>query len=370
MISLNKSVLLSILMLSGASLATAKLMEDTVAVVNGTPIMLTDYNKELGAAVDYWSKVNPGALNNPASMKELREKTLEQLIDHEVLFQEGAKLKIKVRERDIDMGIDEIKKRFGRDETGKVLTEEEMEDTFNKQLKHEGLSFTQFRDRLSKQIMARKVLDQEVKGRLKMPEEKELRDYFAKVRSFIQSASTATALPKDMDEEALMAFREISQQVKALSSERVRVSRILVKFSPGASAAEKKRALKTAQAIKKRLDEGANFAEVARTDSEDPESGSQGGDIGYVVRGMTPPEFEKVAFSLGVGDISAPIETEFGFHIIRIQEKRASESPDYEKFKDQLPQFLMNVNAAREVERYVKALKAKAVVERSLPALQ
>lgn len=366
MTSLNKCAVAAGLWLVAAAPAAAKLMEDTVAVVNGTPIMLTEYAKEITAATEYWNKVNPMALSDPERLKDLREKTLEQLIDNEVLHQEGGKLKIKVRERDVDMGVEEIKKRFSKDETGKPLTEAEAEAAFAKQLKHEGLSPSQFRERLGKQVMARKVIDQEVKARLKSPEEKEVKGYFDQIKAFLLSKSTAT--PKGMDEESGMAFREIAQQIKALSSERVRVSRILVKFSPGASAAEKKRALKTAQSIKKRLNDGENFAELAKSESEDPDSAAQGGDIGFIVRGITPPDFEKIAFSLGVGDVSEPIETEFGYHIIRIQEKRAAEAPDYERFKEQLGQFLMNVNAAREVERYVKNLKAKAVVERHLPA--
>lgn len=368
MTSLNKAFFVLAAGLLLASRVSAKVLEDTVAVVNGTPIMLSEYAKELNSAVDYWSRLNPGALANPASMKELREKTLEQLVDHEVLYQEGVKLKIKVRERDIDSGVDEIKKHFQKDETGKTLTEAEAEEAFSKQLKHEGLSYPQFRERLTKQIMARKVLDQEVKGKMKLPEEKEVKAYFEKVTAYLHSGSTAA--PKGMDEEPAMAFREIAQQIKALSSERVRVSRILIKFSPGASLAERKRALATAKAVKKRLDDGAEFGAVAKTDSEDPESAAQGGDIGFIVRGMTPPDFEKVAFGMQVGETSEPIETDFGYHIIRIQEKRAAEKPDFEKFKDQLTQFMANVSASLDVEKYVKALKAKSVIERNLPAAQ
>lgn len=367
MISINKALLASLLMIQGAA-AQARLMEDTVAVVNGAPIMLSEYNKEFSSAVEYWNKVNPGALSSMSRVKELREKTLEQLIDHEVLYQEGNKLKIKVRERDIESGVDEIKKRFGRDEMGKTLTDAEAEVAFGKQLKQEGLSFAQFRERLSKQIMARKVLDQEVKAKLKAPDEKDVRAYFDKIRNYIAKGSTAA--PAGLDDEAAAAFREIAQQVKAMSSERVRVSRILVKFSPGASEIEKKRALATAGALKKKLDGGADFAEVARTESEDPESAAQGGDIGFVVRGMAPPVFENAAFSMPVGDISQPIETEFGYHIIRVQEKRANEAPDFERFKDQLAQFLMNFGATRDVDTYVKNLKTKAVIERNLPTVQ
>ena len=149
---------------------------------------------------------------------------------------------------------------------------------------------------------------------------------------------------------------------------RVRVSRILIKLSPNPTDNEKKRALKTALAIKKRLDDGAAFAEVAKEESEDPEGAARGGDIGFVIRGVAPPEFEKAAFAMPVGDVSAPIETEIGYNIIRVQEKRASEAPAFDAFKDDIGRFLMNTNYQKELEKYVKGLKAKAVVERNLPA--
>ncbi len=354
-------ILLSVLFFASAE---AKVMEDTVAVVNGTPILLSEYQKELGEATEYWTRAMPAAMSDPAHLKKLREGVLEQLIDREVLYQEGVKQKIKVRERDIENGVAEIKARFAKDETGKPLGETEAEAAFNKQLKNLGITYAQFRERLGRQIMARKVIEESVRQRLKTPEEKEVRAYFDKIKSYLASSSTEP--PKGMEDEPAMAFLEISRQIQAMSSERVRVSRILVKFSPGATAAEKKRALKTASAIKKRLDEGASFSDVAREESEDPESAARGGDIGYVVRGVAPPEFEKAAFALAVGDVGEPIETEIGYNIIRVQEKRAAEAPDFDRFKEELSRFMANMNYTRELEAYVKSIKAKAVIERSL----
>lgn len=361
MISLNRGIAALLLLTASAQ---AKLMEDTVAMVNGSPIMLSEFNKELGSALEYWNRVNPGALNDAGKVKELREKTLEQLIDNELLYQQGTKLKIKVRERDIDAGVEEILRRFSRDETGRPLSEEETKAGFQRQLKKEGMSFAQFKERLGRQVMARKVIQQEVQARLRTPEEAQIKRDFEKISAFIAGSTGAFA---GMDEETTQAYRDISQQIKALSSERLRVSRILIKFSPGATPKEKERALKTAKAIKKRLDASEDFGEIAKTESEDAESAAQGGDIGLVIKGMTPPEFEKALFALAVGDVSEPIETEIGYQIVRIQERHAKETPSFARFKDQLGQFLMNVGFAKETEKYVKKLKADAVVERRLP---
>ncbi len=356
----------AVALLTVPSFVAAKLLEDTVAVVNGTPILLTEYKKEANTAMEYWSKTNPAAMADPENLKKLKESTLEQLIDRELLVQEGTKLKLKVREREIDNAIDEIKARFKKDERGNSLSEGEAEAVFAQQLKNEGLSFAKFRERLSTQILARKTIDEAVKTKMVPPTEGETRAYFAKIQSYIDSKSTDT--PKGMEEEEGMALREVAGQVKALSSERVRVQRVLIRLSPGASENEKKRAQKTAEAVKKRLDAGEEFALVAKEDSEDPESAARGGDLGYVLKGVAPPELEKAAFALGVGDTSGPIYTESGYNIIRVTEKRAAEKPEYEKFKDELANFLGGAGFQKKVEAFVKSLRDKATIERNLPA--
>jgi parvulin-like peptidyl-prolyl isomerase len=344
----------------------AKLLEDTVAVVNGSPILLSEYQKEAATAMEYWSKTNPSAMADPANLRKLKESTLEQLIDRELLIQEGTKMKLKVREREIDNAVDEIKARFKKDEHGNALSETEAESAFAQQLKGEGLDFGKFRERLSHQILARKVIDEGVKAKMTPPTEEETRAYFAKVQSYIESKSTG--VPKGMEEEEGLALREVAGQIKALSSERVRVQRVLIRLSPGASENEKKRAQKTAEAVKKRLDAGEDFAKVAKEDSEDPESAARGGDLGYVLRGVAPPELEKAAFSLAVGDTSGPIFTESGYNVIRVTEKRAAEKPEFDKFKDELTNFLGGAGFQKKVEAFVKGLRDKATIERNLPA--
>ena len=228
MSNLNKA---AILVLLCAAPAPATTMEDTVAVVNGNPILLSEYQKEAATALDYWSKTNPAALTDPANIRKIRESTLEELITRDLLIQQAARDKIKVRDREVDNAVEEIKARFKKDEaTGRVLDDAEAEKAFGDQLKNEGIDFAQFRERLSRQIMARKVIDEQVKARILPPSEQDTRAYFDKIKSYINSKSTAT--PKGMDEDEAMALREAAQQVKALSSERVRVQRIMIRLSP------------------------------------------------------------------------------------------------------------------------------------------
>ena len=341
-------------------------MEDTVAVVNGQPILLSEFQKEAATSIDYWSKTNPAALADPANVRKIRESTLEELITRELLVEEAQRDKLKVRPREIDTAADEIRARFKKDDaTGRVLDDAAAEKAFNGQLKAEGIDYAQFRERLTRQIMARKTIDENVKGKLVPPTETEARAYFDKIKAYL--ATKSTEAPAGMDEEDAAALREAAQQVKALSSERVRVQRILIRLSPGASENERKRALKTAADLKKRLDQGEDFAKVAKEESEDPESAARGGDIGYVLHGVASPELDKAAFSMDVGQTSAPILTEVGYNVIRVTEKRAAEQPEFERFKDDLANFLGNVALHKKLDSYVKALRDKAVIERHLP---
>jgi parvulin-like peptidyl-prolyl isomerase len=341
-------------------------MEDTVAVVNGQPILLSEFQKEAATSIDYWSKTNPAALADPANVRKIRESTLEELITRELLVQQAQRDKMKVREREVDNAVEEIRARFKKDEaTGRALDDAEAEKAFNDQLKNEGIDYAQFRERLTRQIMARKTIDENVKGKLAPPTEQEARAYFDTIKAYI--ASKSTDAPAGMDEDDAGALREAAQQVKALSSERVRVQRILIRLSPGASDNERKRAQKTASDIKKRLDQGEDFAKVAKEESEDPESAARGGDIGYVLHGVASPELDKAAFSMDVGQNSEPILTEIGYNVIRVTEKRAAQEPDFEQFKDDLASFLGNVALHKKLDAYVKGLRDKAVIERHLP---
>ena len=343
-------------------------MEDTVAVVNGQPILLSEFQKEAATSVDYWSKTNPAALSDPGNVRKIRESVLEELITRELLVQEAERDKMKVRPRELDSAVEEIRARFKKDDaTGRPLDDAEAEKAFNEQLKAEGIDYAQFRDRLTRQIMARKTIDENVKGKMSAPTEAEARAYFDKIKAYI--ATKSTDAPAGMDEDDAQALREAAQQVKALSSERVRVQRILIRLSPGASDNERKRAQKTAGDIKKRLDQGEDFAKVAKEESEDPESAARGGDIGYVLHGVASPELDKAAFSMEVGQNSEPILTEIGYNVIRVTEKRAAQAPDFDQFKDDLANFLGNVALHKKLEAYVKGLRDKAVIERHLPAL-
>ena len=342
------------------------LVEDAIATVNGRAIMLSEYRKEIASTTAYLRRTNPGALDDPSVMRKVRESTLEELITRELLVEAARRAGLTATERDVDDAVEEIKDRFKEDpKTGLELGAAQAETAFNDQLKADGVDYAEYRQSLTSDIVARKIIARNVTGKMIPPSSAETRAFFGKIQAYL--ASKSTAAPAGLDAEDAAALRQAALQVKALSSDAVRVERILVRVSAPATGNEIKRALKTAQALKKRIDDGEDFEAVARAESEDPESAARGGDIGYVVRGISDPEIEKETFSLPVDLVSDPILTEIGYNIVRVTEKRAAKPPDYARFESDLRTFLTGLAQRKELRSYLKELHDRAVIERHLP---
>jgi len=142
--------------------------------------------------------------------------------------------------------------------------------------------------------------------------------------------------------------------------ERVRVRHILIRMqgsplppTPGQMELTENQALAKAREVRKRLLEGEDFATLAGTESSDTESIPTGGDIGFLRRGQRVPSFEEAAFALNVGQISEPVKTPFGYHIIRME---AKESKAFEALRPDLEKALRPELAQRAIEE----LTAKA----------
>ncbi len=121
--------------------------------------------------------------------------------------------------------------------------------------------------------------------------------------------------------------------------ERVKVRHILL-MTQGKSDADKKAALAKAQDLLKQVRAGADFAELAKKNSQDPGSAPNGGDLGFIVRGQTVPPFEKFAFSAKPKEISDLVTTEYGYHIIQVMEKEPARVKPFDEVKDSIAEQL------------------------------
>jgi peptidyl-prolyl cis-trans isomerase C len=114
-----------------------------------------------------------------------------------------------------------------------------------------------------------------------------------------------------------------------------------------------------AKKIEGELKKGADFAELAKKESKDP-GASDGGDLGFFTKDQMVPEFSAAAFALEPGKISDPVKTQFGWHIIKVEEKRTRKAPDFEQVKPQIETYVVRKAQAD----YVAKLRTAAKVER------
>ncbi len=130
------------------------------------------------------------------------------------------------------------------------------------------------------------------------------------------------------------------------------------------AAADDEKASKAAEdkikAIIVRLKNGEDFAKLAGEVTEDPSGKANGGDLGYFTKDQMVPEFSDVAFKLDKGQISDPVKTQFGWHVIKVEDKRAKPMPNFEEVKPQIEQFVTRKAQAE----LVNSLRASAKIER------
>ncbi|MGV3550452.1 peptidylprolyl isomerase [Rhizobium sp.] len=121
-----------------------------------------------------------------------------------------------------------------------------------------------------------------------------------------------------------------------------------------------------AKTVIKELSEGKDFAELAKAKSTDPNK-SDGGDLGYFKKGMMVPEFETAAFGMKAGEVSKePVKTQFGFHVIKVEDKRTAPAPAFDQVKDQVKQIVLR----DKYMELLKTTKAAAKIEIEDPALK
>jgi len=347
-----------------AAPARAKVLEDTIASVNGQPVLLSEYRKNLGSVFEQYRQNLPKVFEDEDAVRQIRQKVLDQMVDDELLAQHAEKSNVKATEREIDNGVEEVKARFKTDDSGKPVPEEEADRLFREELKREGLDMAAFRKRLRKQVRVRKVIEESVRPQAKPPTEEDARGYFDKMQVVIKGDTTPVAGMSPMEAQQLTL---LAGRLKDAGAERIRARHILIKVPPGATLVDKSRAMKTVESMRKRLKDGEDFSELARKHSEDTESAKRGGDLGFFLKGWMVPEFDKVAFSLPVGEVSDAVETQFGYHLIRVEEKKAAHKPSFEEVQDQLSQALFSMRVQKELEKLVLDLRAKGTLEVHTP---
>ena len=209
-----------------------------------------------------------------------------------------------------------------------------------------------------------------------MPEEKR-RDYYIAYLSDLRLASKAAREAK-LDENSEFKRRMAYRNEKVLLEEYLAVEarKLVTEASMRALYDESVKQMKpepeirarhilvetedAAKAVVVRLKAGEDFAKVAGEVSKDPGSGAEGGDLGYFTKERMVPEFSTAAFAMKVGDVSDPVKSQFGFHVIKVEDIRERPVPGFDEVKGQIEQYLIR----KSQQDAVMALRAKAKIER------
>jgi peptidyl-prolyl cis-trans isomerase C len=143
----------------------------------------------------------------------------------------------------------------------------------------------------------------------------------------------------------------------------VHASHILIGVAPNATPAQKAAAKTKAQSALTQVRGGADFAAIARAQSQDPGSAEKGGDLGFFAKGQMTPPFDEAAFKLKAGAVSPVVETQFGFHIIKVHERRAPRTAPFTEVSGQIKDFLTQGQREQKLEQFVEQMKSKGKIE-------
>lgn len=150
------------------------------------------------------------------------------------------------------------------------------------------------------------------------------------------------------------------EAVKQIAEEKEVHARHILFRAPAGDDKAAKEAEDKVKAVIVRLKKGEDFAKVATEVTEDPSGKANGGDLGYFTKEQMVPEFSDAAFKLETGQISEPVKTQFGWHVIKVEDKRTKQAPKFEDVKAQIENFVVRKAQAELVTK----LRADAKIER------
>ena len=286
-----------------------------LARVNGQDITKTEFERALRAIEQRAGGPVPAARRD-----EIYRGLLNQLVRIQLLKQEAAARKITVVDADVDKRLSEIRQQFPSD------------DVFKQMLATQQVTLEKFRADQRDDLAIAKMLTDELKDKI-TPSPEQVAEFYK------------------------------SNPDRFKQGERVRASHILIAVPQGADGITKDQARAKAEGLLKKVKAGGDFAALAKENSSDPGSAIQGGDLGYFQSGQMVGPFNDVAFKLAPGTVSDLVETQFGFHIIKVVDKQAGRTVPLDEVRSQLAQFLENQNRQRENSVFVDGLRAKGKVE-------
>ena len=290
-------------------------LPDVLARVNGHTISRTDLENAVRQV-----EARVGRSVPPQQRDEIFRGLLDELIGYQLLLEEGTRRKIVVADAKVDERVADIRKQFPTEEAFKQTLEQ-------RQMTPDGMR-TEARNSL------------QIDGLLEN-----------------EFAAHGAVTPQQVSEFYTGNPDTFKQ------GERAKASHILIKIPRNPDPATREQARARAGEALAEIKGGKDFATVARERSEDPGSLNNGGDLGYFERGEMVGPFEDAIFSLPLNELSDPVETQFGYHIIIVADRQPERTIPLDEVRDRIQTFLTNESHERLTQDLVDSLKMKGKIE-------
>lgn len=283
---------------------------DVVAEIGGKPVKKDEYVKELKNFQEMVRK--SGQPIGAEHLQDIKDQILGKVVDTVILVQAAEKEGITVDPAEVNKSFDRMKASMGD------------EAKFNQFLAARGFTVDTLKLEMAKGMRIKGLFDKMVAAKVVIGD-KETKEFYDKNPN------------------------------KFTAKDRVRAAHVLIMSSTKDDAADKK-AKEKAEAVLAKLKGGADFAATAKTESEDKGSGERGGDLGWFTREDMVPEFADAAFAMEPGKLSGLVKSQFGYHIIKVFEKKPSGKIPYEEAKEGLIRSLKNTKSNEEAGAYLERL--------------
>jgi len=291
---------------------------EAAAIVNGVMIPTKIYSGQVQAILQQYA--SQGVTLQDAQQVELKNKVLENLIDQELLYQDAKSTGLTVGDDAVNAQFETVKSQFPDDAT------------YKKALEAQNITEEEIKSDIGRTLLVENYINNKYQSSVKIDD--------ADVLKFYQDNSQYFTQP-----------------------EQVRASHILIKVDPNAEDSVKKDAMDRIKVIKVRLNNGEEFSDLARELSEGPSntnggdlgafegpSNTNGGDLGAFGHGQMVKPFEDAVFSMNVGDVSDVVETQFGYHLIRLTAKNSASTIPLDDARTKIVDHLTQLKMAELVK--------------------
>ena len=290
-------------------------LPEVVAEVNGQPIA----GRFLKVIAESQTQ---GRVVTPEQRAVVYRGVLDNLITRELLFEEALARKIKVDDKVLQQAYDQPRAQAASEQEWKT------------HLAQQGFTPETYRTEIRTQQT---------------------------LRAFM-AAEAAKITERDVSDTDARAYYD-SHTAEFDAPERSDASHILVMVGPNATAEEREKKRAKAQGLLSRARKGADFAKLAQENSDDPGSAKQGGKLPPFARGQMVKPFDDAVFALKPNEISGVVETQFGYHIIKLHQKLPAEHMAFDAIRGQLRDYLVRQKREQTIGQLIQQLKAKAKIE-------